>query len=355
MSSKTEKLTKLDLKSKQKLTTKEKYDSFWNKIFSLCLLISLFGIALMIMNVNEFRRKLMALNPSYKFPQYTDFLICIPFIILISSIKFFFQKFFKKPIERVMKKSYRFPQNEKDRELGKKYRIKLPSHAYKFTIYFTLTIVGYIILKDLNYFPKSLLGKGWLPNMLINGYPNSFYHHKPPFFDIYYMFCLSYFASDFIWLLLEDKQTDFINMLLHHVCTVSLIVFSHLVNYSNVGSIVLFLHMETDVFVHMTRFLLQTDFPEVIKNISGVSLVFDFLYVRVYVFGDIIRVLYVYITWKGVIDWFLIIFCSFIYLMHINWAIMLLQKMFALCFGTRLYDTREYKINIDEKNKTKKM
>ena len=149
MSSKTEKLTKLDLKSKQKLTTKEKYDSFWNKIFSLCLLISLFGIALMIMNVNEFRRKLMALNPSYKFPQYTDFLICIPFIILISSIKFFFQKFFKKPIERVMKKSYRFPQNEKDRELGKKYRIKLPSHAYKFTIYFTLTIVGYCLLMDI--------------------------------------------------------------------------------------------------------------------------------------------------------------------------------------------------------------
>ena len=55
MSSKTEKLTKLDMKSKQKLTTKEKYDSFWNKIFSLCLLISIFGIALMLMNVNEFR------------------------------------------------------------------------------------------------------------------------------------------------------------------------------------------------------------------------------------------------------------------------------------------------------------
>ena len=148
MSSKTEKITKLDMKSGKKLTTKEKYDSFWNKIFSLCLGISVFGIALMLVNVNEFRRKLIALNPSYKFPQYTDFLICIPFIILISSIKFVFQKLFKKPIERVMKKSYRFPKNEKDRELGKKYRVKLPSHAYKFTIYFTLTIVGHIILKD---------------------------------------------------------------------------------------------------------------------------------------------------------------------------------------------------------------
>ena len=80
------------------------------------------------------------------------------------------------------------------------------------------------------------------------------------------MLCLSYFANDFFWLLREDKQTDFINMLLHHICTISLIVFSHLVNYSNVGSIVLILHMESDIFVHSTRFLLQTDFPEFIKK-----------------------------------------------------------------------------------------
>ena len=30
---------------------------------------------------------------------------------------------------------------------------------------------------------------------------------------------------------------------------------------------------------------------------------------------------------------------------------MILQKMFALCFGTRLYDTREYKISINKKMK----
>ena len=349
--SETEKIAKLDIKSSKKRTTKEKYDSFWNKIFYCCLALSFFGIVLMVMNVNKFRNKLISLNPGYRFPQYTDFLICIPLIFVISSVKIISQKYLIKICEKAMKKSYRFPKTEKDRELGKKYRIKLPSHAYKFSIYLLLTVVGYPILKDLNYFPKSLLGKGSLPNMFIDGYPNSFYLNKPPFFDFYYMFCLSYFVSDFIWLIGEDKQTDFINMLLHHICTISLIVFSHIVNYSNVGSIVLLLHMESDIFVHSTRFLLQTEFPEIIKNISGLTLTFNFLYVRVYVLGDIIRVLYVYITWKGVIDWFLIIFLSIIYLMHINWAIMLLQKMFALCFGTRLYDTREYKISINKKMK----
>ena len=351
MSHESEKIIKLDLKSGKKKSTKEKYDSFWNGIFYFCLGISAFGIILMVINVNRFRSRLISLNKNYKFPQYTDFLICIPLMILISSVKLCTQKYLIKICEKVMKKSYRFPKNERDRELGKKYRIKLPSHAFKFTFYFLLTVMGYPILKDLDFYPKSLLGKGVLSNMFNEGYPNSFYLNKPPLFDFYYMLCLSYFANDFFWLLREDKQTDFINMLLHHICTISLIVFSHLVNYSNVGSIVLILHMESDIFVHSTRFLLQTDFPEFIKNISGVTLVFNFLYVRVYVLGDIIRVLYVYITWKGVIDWFLIIFLSIIYLMHINWAIMLLQKMFALCFGTKLYDTREYKLSSDKKSK----
>ena len=208
-----------------------------------------------------------------------------------------------------MKKKYRFPDNDKDRQLGEKYRLKLPEHVFKGTIYIILTSFGYYILKDLDYFPKSLLGKGSLPNMFIKGYPHCFYLEKPPLFDFYYMFSLSYFSSDLIWLLfINDKQTDFIMMLLHHICTLSLIIFSYLVNYSNIGSIVLLLHVETDIFVHLTRFLIQTDLPEIIKNISGLLLVWNFLYVRIYVFGNIIYVLFKYITWKTTIDSFLIIF-----------------------------------------------
>ena len=242
---------------------------------------------------------------------------------------------------------------EKEESILKNRNI-LKIHIFKGSIYTFLTIFGYYVLKDINYYPKSLLGNGWLPNMFIKGYPDSFYLEKPPLFDFYYMLCLSYFISDLVGLFREAKQTDFINMLLHHICTISLIVFSHLVHYSNVGSIVLILHMESDIFVHITRFFLQTDVPEIIKNISGLILVFNFLYTRIYVLGDIIYVLYMYVTWKGIIDWFLLIFLSIIYIMHINWAIMLLQKMFALFMGTKLNDTRDFKVNIN-KEKEKKL
>ena len=338
------------------LITKEKYDRLWNRFFYLCLALTIIGIYFMIKGVTNFRSTLISLNPSYEFSKYSDFLICIPLFFIISIIQHYSPIFLRGICEKLMKKSYRFPKTEKDRELGEKYRIRLPIHIFKGSMYLLLTLFGYYVLKDINYFPKSLLGKGSLPNMFIDGYPNSFYLYKPPFFDFYYMFCLSYFTSDLVGLFVEAKQTDFINMLLHHVCTISLIVFSHLVHYSNVGSIVLILHMESDIFVHITRFLLQTDCPEIIKDISGLVLVFNFLYTRIYVLGDIIYVLYMYVTWKGIIDWFLLIFLTIIYIMNINWAIMLLQKMFALFMGTKLNDTRDFKVgNNNNKQNTKKL
>ena len=310
--------------SKKILITKEKYDNLWNHFFYCCLALTLVGIYFMIRGVNNFRNTLISLNPNYEFSKYSDFLICIPLFIIISIIQHYTPRFLTKICEKVMKKSYRFPKTQKDRELGEKYRIRLPIHIFKGSMYLFLTIFGYIVLKDINYFPKSLFGKG-----------------------------LSYFTSDLVGLFVEAKQTDFINMLLHHVCTISLIVFSHLVHYSNVGTIVLFLHMESDIFVHVTRFLLQTDAPEIIKDISGLFLVFNFLYTRIYVLGDIIYVLYMYVTWKGIIDWFLLIFLTIIYIMHINWAIMLLQKMFALFMGIKLNDTREFNNNNTKPNAKK--
>lgn len=339
---------------KKIMTAKEKYDNIWNQFFYACFGLTLVGIFYMVKGVNNFRNKLISLNPSYEFSKYSDFIICIPLALIINMTQHYMPKLLKNFIEKVMKKAYRFPKNEKDRQLGEKYRIRLPIHVFKGSMYIFFTLFGYYVLKDINYFPKSLLGKGWLPNMFIKGYPDSFYLEKPPYFDFYYMFCLSFFISDLIGLFREDKQTDFINMLLHHVCTISLIVFSHLVHYSNVGSIVLFLHMESDVFVHVTRFFLQTDAPEIIKDVSGLFLVFNFIYTRTYVLGDIIYVLYMYVTWKGVIDWFLLIFLTLIFIMNFNWALMLLQKMFALFMGTKLNDTRDFKVN-GNKEKDKKV
>lgn len=337
--------------TKEYKSLKEKYDNLLNKLYYCSLLLTAIGIFYLGKGIGEFRRKVIPLNPEYKFSKFSDFKICIVLITLISIFEHFFQKFLVKFCEKIMKESFRHPKTEKDIILAKKYRIKLPMHVYKCSMYFILTIFGYYVLKDLNFFPKSLGGHGWLPNMFINGYPQSFFFYKPPLFDFYYQFCLSYFICDLIWLLfINERQTDFVDMLLHHSCTISLIVFSHLTHYSNVGSIVLFLHIESDIFVHFTRILLQTDISEKIKNISGIILAINFIYTRIYVLGDIIYALYHYVTWKGTVDWFLLILLVIIYFMHINWTIMLIQKIIDMVSGRKITDNSGYQIN-DKKSK----
>ena len=183
-----------------------------------------------------------------------------------------------------------------------------------------------------------------MPNMFLKGYPNSYYHIKPKLFDLHYIICLSYFSSDLIYLLfIYERQNDFFTMILHHICTISLIIFSFITNYSNIGSIVLILHNASDIFVHFTRILIQTDCHEIFKDTSGVFLVFFFIYTRIYVFGDVIYTIWHYITWDwGWVTFSLWAFLTFLYLMHINWSLMLLHKMIILILGIQITDNVNY-------------
>lgn len=341
----------------KEMTSKEKYDNFWNKIFIFLICVSVVGIYYFIRDINEWRKLLNSLNPDYKLPGWSDLKICLMFSPIFVFIKVFLNKPLTNFCSKVMKEAYRNPKNDKDRELAKRYKVKLPDHLIKITFYTFITIFGFFLLRNLEYFPKSLLGNGYFPNILREGYPGCFFHTKPKYFDYYYMLALSYFSVDSIFFFLQDKQTDFINMLLHHIVTISLILFSYYTNISHVGCVVLYLHILTDIFVHLTRFLLQTDVSEIIKSISGVTLVFVYMYVRIYVLGDVIYTLWAYsnFSWHR-ICYFLFIFLSVLYILHINWAVLLLQKFFLLLSGTKITDTASYNTNKENKdNKQKKI
>ncbi len=201
--------------TKEHESLKKKYDNILSKLYYWSLLLVAIGIFYLGKGIGEFRNKVIPLNPEYKFSNFSDFKICIVFIPLISMFKYFFQKFIMKFCEKLMKESFLHPKTEKDKILAKKYRFKLPVYAYECTILFILIVSGYYVLKDLNFFPKSLGGHGWLPNMFINGYPKSFFFDKPPLFDFYYLFCLSYFVCDLIWIMfINERHIDFVDMLL---------------------------------------------------------------------------------------------------------------------------------------------
>ena len=335
--------------------TNEKDDNIWCNPYKFFLCVCIASFFLLVRDVNKFRNKISNLNPTYKLPTITDLKPCIFLIPIIILIRVISKQFLIPFSIKIMKKSYRFAKTNKDKELFEKYKIKLPEHILKLTFYLTMTVFGYFILRDLDYFPKSLLGNGSMQNMFIKGYPNCFYLIKPKFLDIYYMIYLSYFFSNLILLLfINDNQTDFIDMLLYHACMIPLIIFIYFTNYSNVGCIVLFLHIETDIFFHLTKFLFQTDVYEIFKNISGALLIFNFLYMRIYVLGDIIYTLYFYMDWEwDTVTFYFFAFLIILYAIHINWIIWSFRKFYVLIKLIKLPDTISYEVKHENISKLK--
>ena len=254
----------------------------------------------------------------------------------------------------VWQKKYRQPKDERNKELAKIYRHKLARHIYKITFYVGFTIFGYYVLHDLPYFPKSMLGNGWMPTMFLKGFPESYFHEKPPLFDLYYNISLAYFCNDFIFLFIMERQSDFIMMILHHICTISLIIFSFITNYSNIGSLVIFCHMQSDILVHLTRFLVRTDFSIYLIGFVAIMFLINYSYMRQYVFGEMIYTICKYITWEwGLITSTLTLFLVILYILNIRWTSLLIIKIYqTFSSGKNIGDDINYgKLLKEKKNK----
>lgn len=342
-------MEKKTLNSKESQEKKEKDGIFWNTFWLICILVSIVLITISSFFINDFNNNIKKYNLNYRWPQLFDLFPVVYLLPMVICFKLFIENISKNLIERCLSKKYKQPHLK---ELANKYRRKLARHLYKITFYTGITIFGYYVLKDLPYFPKSMGGKGYMSAMFLPGFPNSYFHQKPPLFDFYYNLNLAYFVCDFIFLLLDERQNDFINMFLHHICTISLIVFSFITNYSNIGCLVVFCHMESDILGHAIRFVVQTDLHIYFIGFVGISFLSNFIYMRQYVFGEMIYTIYKYITWKwDIITTSLWLFLVILYIMHFRWSSILLVKEAQIVFQKkRVTDDVKYVENKD-KNK----
>jgi hypothetical protein len=248
----------------------------------------------------------------------------------------------------ILQKNYKTENKEDENyQLGKIYHKKLCTNAFKVTYFIAISIISYYILRQLDFFPTSLGGSGEIVNMFKDGYPGYFFFWKPDYFNIYYLGTLGYHVIDLIWLCcFYELQSDFVMMILHHVCTISLIFFSYMANYTNVGCIVMFLHDFSDIFVYAIRTMINTDLGKITKVLSGVILLVVFVYTRIYVFGDLLYSIITEFTRLDCWDYMntlLTLFLSFLYVMHIYWVYSILKKMADAIFKNKISDTGKIK------------
>ena len=156
-----------------------------------------------------------------------------------------------------------------------------------------------------------------------------YFFEKTSYFDLYYLLNLGWAIFDTYLVFNLPKQSDFLLMVLHHLATVSLILFSYLTNYSSVGCIVFYLHYFGDAFGYILRLFVYIKVPAFCKFLSGLSIIVLFFYTRLLVFGSILYDTYYYLEFWGVIEKFCFIFEIFLYNMHILWYTLICKKLFT--------------------------
>lgn len=136
---------------------------------------------------------------------------------------------------------------------GTKWRdervIKACKNLFKFCYYIVWTSLGYYVIKDLEGLPPMMGGSGSLSN-LFSDYPA---WKKPQYFDLFYCASIGYHLESAITFVFTPKTNDFVEMILHHVTTIFLILFSYHINTTQVGVLVLWLHHWSDIFTSGAR------------------------------------------------------------------------------------------------------
>jgi hypothetical protein len=323
----------------------EREEKITNILFSFLIVLTGIGTSIMIYKLPEFTNDLIDKNPSYNFPKLSDLSFTIVSVIFLIFLKILIEKL-AHPISLILiSNKYLNSQDEANFALGKVYIKKLSTNIFKLIFYTIMVTLGYVLLSQLDYFPRSLGGSGELMNMFSKGYPDAFYHWKPKYFDMYYLTALGFCVTDLIWLFfIYELQSDFVLMLLHHVCTISLISFSYLTNWSNIGCIVLFLHDVGDIFVYITRIVINTDLKSWVKLSTASGLIIVYIYTRIYVFADVIMSIIRGVTWG--FTWptiSLTVFLCFLFIMHMNWVYLILKKIIMGLYGNKIEDPASVK------------
>lgn len=110
-------------------------------------------------------------------------------------------------------------------------------------------------------------------------YTNSYVYY-------FYLLQISYWSSCLFYLNLEIKRKDFYMFVIHHVSTIFLLSFSHILNFWRVGLAVLLLHDIVDIFLYLVKFVNYSIFKykDAVQSLLFVIFASTYFIFRIYIF-----------------------------------------------------------------------
>ena len=268
-------LTEAKLGPKQPFLVKlaKKYIVNKTQLFMMLIVIICFGAAMNVLkDIPATVQQRTESNLSYRWPQWQDYYWAVGPTIFCYLCLCYTQQWFVPLFDLLVDPKY-------TGDVRREKVFKSTKYIFKFLYFTASSIFGYYVLRDLQFFPAMALGRGDM-NLVWKDWP---YFNKTPYFDYYYVGQVGYHTASLFHHLHQTPRNDFIELLLHHLITVILMVFSYMTQYSNIGCIVLFIHDWSDIPIAMTR--MCTDFKNKIPCVTffiGILTIFG--YSRIFVF-----------------------------------------------------------------------
>ena len=158
---------------------------------------------------------------------------------------------------------------------------KFCESSWRFLFYTGAFTFGMSILLRAPWFYDTL--ECWLDNFPYQIMWTSVYY--------YYMIEGGFYFSLLFTLLKDVKRKDFLEQIVHHFATIFLIIFSYLVNYVRIGSMVMAIHDISDIFLELAKsffyagYKVADDIFTVFAIVFIVSRIFVFPYMIIYTSG----------------------------------------------------------------------
>lgn len=221
----------------------------------------------------EIRARQLARPDAY--PLYSDFLPAVGAFVFFTIAQWLFRPIFSGVARSLMPKKERWS----EKVWGLKV-IRCCEAVFKCGYHLVMTLWCFTLLRNESWLPGVLGGKGDTRNCWADGYP---FQAVAPGMRYFYLTAIGYYMSEAAMILTESRKPDFWEMLLHHVCSCTLVSFSYILNLTRVGSLVLLVHGATDVLIFASKAVVDTPFMRLIA-MSYFSLTVAYAWFRVYVF-----------------------------------------------------------------------
>jgi len=317
-----------EIRDRDKDDDVNKENPWINRLIIFLIVICYSGTMFLFFSYDKFWQDRILYKPQgYQIPKLSDFFLLLISLPIIICTKIFFEEYVSDIMYTwCLSSKYKNPFEEENYKLGQIYKKKLSTNLYKVFFFCVTSVLGHFILKDLEFFPAELFGNGDMMNIFKKA-PEYLFFEKSEYFNIYYMIGLSFTLTDMIWLLfIYENQSDFYLMILHHSITTSLITFSYIFNYSQIGVIVLYLHDITDILVYLVRIVIKTDAGDRIKLLLCASLLFSIIFFRIYLFGKLIYLVAMHLNdWQRYMTT-LWVFKIILLIMHAYWVLQIIYR-----------------------------